>query len=84
MSGFLLSNDDAIVIRAKKRMARQSALDSTLWDVDWAKCEIRHIKYRKTMNLGIARPLTVLRKILANHLRALFGSCCGVESVLAI
>ncbi|CAD0018753.1 unnamed protein product [Aureobasidium pullulans] len=58
VSEFLLSNDDAIVIRSKQRMARQSALDSTLRDVDWAKCEIRHIKYRKTMNLGIARPLT--------------------------
>jgi hypothetical protein len=49
-------------------MGRQSALESTLRDVDWAKCEIRHIKYRKTMNLGIARPLTVLRRILANIL----------------
>ena len=64
-------------------MGRQSALESTLRDVDWAKCEIRHIKYRKTMNLGIARPLTVLRKILANHLGALCGGCCGIELVFA-
>ncbi|KAG9960422.1 hypothetical protein KCU61_g6526, partial [Aureobasidium melanogenum] len=58
LSSFILPNDDPLVIRASQSMARQSLLDSSLREVDWAKCEIRHINYRREKALGIARPLT--------------------------
>lgn len=57
-SSFILPNDDPLVTRASQSMARQSLLDSPLREVDWAKCEIRHINYRREKELGIARPLT--------------------------
>ncbi|KAI4715878.1 hypothetical protein E4T48_07929 [Aureobasidium sp. EXF-10727] len=58
LSSFILPNDDPLVTRASQSLARQSLLDSSLREVDWAKCEIRHINYRKEKALGIARPMT--------------------------
>ncbi|KAH0366937.1 hypothetical protein KCU65_g4926, partial [Aureobasidium melanogenum] len=57
-SSFILPNDDPLVTRASQLMARQSLLDASLREVDWAKCEIRHINYRREKVLGIGRPLT--------------------------
>jgi site-specific DNA-cytosine methylase len=58
LSSFILPNDDPLVTRASQSMIRQSVLDSSLRDVDWAKCEIRHINYRREKQLGISRPMT--------------------------
>ncbi|KAI4852875.1 hypothetical protein E4T44_01205 [Aureobasidium sp. EXF-8845] len=58
LSAFILPNDDPLVTRANQSMIRQSVLDNSLREVDWAKCEIRHINYRRAQELGIARPLT--------------------------
>jgi site-specific DNA-cytosine methylase len=58
LSSFILPNDDPLVTRASQSMIRQSVLDTSLREVDWAKCEIRHINTRRNQNLGIARPLT--------------------------
>ncbi|KAH0268799.1 hypothetical protein KCU91_g9143, partial [Aureobasidium melanogenum] len=57
-SSFILPNDDPLVTRASQSMARQSLLDASLREVDWAKCEIRHINYRRDKVLGISRPVT--------------------------
>ncbi|KAH0393460.1 hypothetical protein KCU89_g12389, partial [Aureobasidium melanogenum] len=57
-SSFILPNDDPLVTRASQSMARQSLLDASLREVDWAKCEIRHINYRREKELGISRPVT--------------------------
>jgi hypothetical protein len=37
-------------------MIRQSVLDNSLTNVDWTKCEIRHMNYRRVEELGILRP----------------------------
>jgi site-specific DNA-cytosine methylase len=58
LSSFILPNDDPLVTRASQSMMRQSVLDNSIRDVDWAKCEIRHINYRRAEKLGIARPMT--------------------------
>jgi site-specific DNA-cytosine methylase len=58
LSSFILPNDDPLVTRANQSMIRQSVLDNSLKNVDWAKCEIRHINHRRAQELGIARPLT--------------------------
>ncbi|CAD0094996.1 unnamed protein product [Aureobasidium mustum] len=58
LSSFILPNDDPLVTRASQSMARQSELDSSLREVDWAVCEIGHINYRRENELGTARPLT--------------------------
>ncbi|KEQ72090.1 hypothetical protein M436DRAFT_10011, partial [Aureobasidium namibiae CBS 147.97] len=58
LSSFILPNDDPLVTRASQSMIRQSVLDTSLRDADWAKCEIRHINTRRQQKLGIARPLT--------------------------
>ncbi|KAH0194533.1 hypothetical protein KCU70_g445, partial [Aureobasidium melanogenum] len=57
-SSFILPNDDPLVTRASQSMARQSLLDASLREVDWARCEIRHINYRREKELGISRPVT--------------------------
>ncbi|KAI4733939.1 hypothetical protein E4T50_15516 [Aureobasidium sp. EXF-12298] len=58
LSSFILPNDDPLVTRASQSMIRQSVLDTSLKEVNWAKCEIRHINTRRNQKLGIARPLT--------------------------
>jgi len=58
LSSFILPNDDPLVTRASQSMIRQSVLDTSMKDADWAKCEIRHINTRRQQKLGIARPLT--------------------------
>jgi site-specific DNA-cytosine methylase len=58
LSSFILPNDDPLVTRASQSMIRQSVLEDSLTDADWALCEIRHINTRREQKLGIARPLT--------------------------
>jgi site-specific DNA-cytosine methylase len=58
VSSFLLPSNDPVVIRAKAKTARQTKLDPLIRDVDWSKCEIRHINYRREHELGDGRPLT--------------------------
>jgi site-specific DNA-cytosine methylase len=58
LSSFILPNDDPLVTRASQSMIRQSVLEDSLKDADWALCEIRHINTRREQRLGIARPLT--------------------------
>lgn len=57
-SAFTLSNDDPAVLRSRALVARRSLLDDILRDVDWSKCALRHIQYRREQSLGNGRPFT--------------------------
>ncbi|GAB7347637.1 hypothetical protein MBLNU459_g4506t1 [Dothideomycetes sp. NU459] len=57
-SSFLLPNDDPNVVRTRHMQAKQGLLTDSTREVDWSKCEVRHIKYRSQKELGNARPYT--------------------------
>ncbi|KAF4552513.1 SNF2 family N-terminal domain-containing protein 7 [Elsinoe fawcettii] len=57
-AAFMLDDDDQAVLRARELTKRRSVLDTALREVDWSKCLLRHIEYRRKEKIGNARPYT--------------------------
>jgi len=57
-SAFLLANDDPLVLRSRNLRARQALLNDTTREVDWSRCAIRHVQYRRGKAIGNSRPFT--------------------------
>ncbi|KAJ9627044.1 hypothetical protein H2203_003504 [Taxawa tesnikishii (nom. ined.)] len=58
ISAFLQPNDDPSAVQLKTQLAKLSQFDTVSREVDWSKCEIRHIRYRHAKGIGNARPYT--------------------------
>lgn len=58
VSSFLLPNDDTNVVRTRHVQAKQGLLTDSTKEVDWSRCEIRHVRFRQEKVLGNARPYT--------------------------
>ena len=57
-SDFLLANDDPLVLRSRNLRARQALLNDSTREVDWSRCAIRHVQYRREKAIGNSRPYT--------------------------
>ena len=56
VEAFLLDEDDPHVFTARQRGFKASL--ETTREVDWAKCQLRHLDHRTSENLGKGRPVT--------------------------
>ena len=58
VTAFLLPYDDPTVLRSRNLRARQALMNDTTREVDWSKCAIRHVQYRREKGIGNSRPYT--------------------------